>query len=377
MTPEEQLDRLIEVHKRNGALRPVGDDELLARLDAADALAALRRVEVPDAFAARLEARVRQRARSLSQPDQRLTFVPRSASQDKARPFFRRAWVGGLVMAATLLLACIGAFTAAASSLPGDPLYGLKQVEQQVSLTLAGSAQSRAQVNISHLRSAVADLSDEVYAGRSDADVMQALSIVADETRESQAAVVAMSAGPDRDAAQQDLTGALTQEEQTLRQLLARVDWSLRVAFTGQLGALGDTVPTITQITVKQQSDNALVVTVTGTNFTAETQFVLNGQPRGTLLSQTATQMVVALSQDDWHGKRQSIGVQNADGTAAQGTFTGDEHGGDGHDGTPGAAGTPGDGEGDGKGHGGSGSGGSSGGSGSGGSSGGSDDGGH
>lgn len=394
MTPEEQLDRLIEAPGYNGSRRPGSNDEIAARLHAADALASLNQVEVPEAFAARLEGQVRQRARSLNQQDHPLTFVPRAPEHHRARPLLlRRAWVTALALAATLLLACVGAFTAAASSLPGDPLFGLKQFEQQISLTLAGDAQGRAQVSISHLRSAVTDLSAEVADRRSDSDIMQALAIVADATRESQAAVAAIPAGPDHDAAQRDLSSALASEDQALRQPLLQVDWSLRVAFTRQLGALGDAVPTITQVSIKPQSNNTLLVTITGTNFTPQTLLMLNSMPRGTVLSQTATQLVVVLNQSDWSGSRHhTLGVQNADGTAAQATLNDDnEHeGGDDHGGTPGATRTPEDDDdhggsgGSGSGSGGSGSGGGSNGTptptrtpGSGGGSGGGDDGGH
>jgi uncharacterized membrane protein YgcG len=368
MTPEEQLDRMIEARNDNGSRRPVGDDEVTARLRAADTLAGLNQIEVPEAFAARLEARVRQRARSLNQHNNRFTFVPRASSSEKARPLiYRRAWVTALAMAATLLVACVGAFTAAASSLPGDPLYGVKQFEQQVSLTFAGDAQGRAQVSISHLRSAVADLTSEVADGRSDADIMQALAIVANNTRDSQAAVAAIPAGPDHDTAQQDLAGALADEDQALRQALSRVDWALRVAFTSQLGALGDAVPTITQISVQEQNDNSRLVTITGTNFTPQTVLVINGAPGGTVISQTPTRLVVLVGQNEWSGSHSSLGVQNADGTAAQGRFDDDGHDGgdDNNGGTPGATRTPDD---DGDDHGGSGGGSSGSGSSGGGS---------
>lgn len=343
MTPEEQLDHLIEAPKYNGSRRPTGSDDLAARLRAAETLSSLNQIDVPEAFAARLEARVRQRARSLNPPENRLAFVPRDPARDKARPLLmRRAWVTALAIAATLLLACVGTFTAAANSLPGDPLYFGKQTLQNISLALASGPQGKAQVTISNLRSAVTDLSNEIADGRSNADIMQALTIVANTTRDSQAAVAAMPAGSERDTAQHDLNNALASEDQALRQALSRVDWSVRVAFSKQLGVLGDAVPTITNISIKEQSDDTRVVTITGTNFTPQTRLVINNVPRGTVQSQTATQLVVVLSQSEWPGRHSALGVQNADGTVAQGTFSDDgREGDDNPNGTPGATRTP------------------------------------
>jgi hypothetical protein len=341
MTPEEQLDRLIEARKRGALLRPAGEDVLNARLDAADALLHLREIEVPADFADELEVRLRQRIRSLNGSAQHLPFVPRPTSRETRAPrMMGRAWVTALTLVATLVLACVGAFSAAASSRPGDLFYGLKQAGQGVSLILATDPQGKTQVTLSHLQSAVADLSAEVNSGYSDDHVLQALAVVSAKTNESKAAVDALPAGPDRDAAQQALASALADEDQTLRQLLPKLDWPLRVAFTIQLGALGDGVPTITQVTVKHQSNSTFTVTITGSNFTPQTQVLLNSQLKGTITSQNSTQLVVLYY---WAGERHSIGVLNPDGTAAQATLTtGDDEGGDDHGGTPNPTGTPG-----------------------------------
>lgn len=66
MTPAEQLDRLIEQWERGAAPGPVASDEIAARLAAAEVLARLQTIAVPPGFAARLEARIRGRARSLA-----------------------------------------------------------------------------------------------------------------------------------------------------------------------------------------------------------------------------------------------------------------------------------------------------------------------
>ena len=149
------------------------------------------------------------------------------------------------------IVACVGVLTASARSLPGDALYSLKQAETQFTLTFAGAPQNRATLQIDHLRSALVDLNTVVNEGRDDDAIRLALDTVAAKTSDSQEAVAALPVDSEREAAQQDLDSAIAQEEQILRQLLNNVDWPVRLAFTQQLGALGDPVPTVTNVVVR------------------------------------------------------------------------------------------------------------------------------
>lgn len=362
MTPEEQLDRLIERWERGVPLGQVANEELQARLAAARTLAQLQAIEVPPAFAARLEARLRARARRLALQNGWELAVPRPQPRVRSRRVLRgRAWITALGIAAVVLLMCIGAIAAAAQSLPGDPLYGLKRLEQQVALLLVSSPQDRAHTEISQLQSALADLRTVVNEQRPDEVIQEALGVVAERTSESQTAVAALSAGPDRVAAQRDLDSALAREDQTVRSLLAKVDWPLRLAFTQQLGVLGEAIPTIAKVTVSQPNQGHLLITVTGTNFAPGATLMINGVPKGTVNKGTATQLVVQISTSDWPSGPRTVGVQNPDGMAAQLGLKGTDDDNDQDDhpnqqGTPGVNGTPGNDSGDdGGGYGGSG----------------------
>lgn len=359
MTPEEQLDRLIERWERGVPLGPVANEELQARLAAAEMLAQLQAIEVPPAFAARLEARLRARARRLAQQNGQEIAVPRPQPRVRSRRVLRgRAWITALGIAAMVLLMCIGAFAAAAQSLPGDPLYGLKRLEQHVTLLLVSSPQDRAHTEISQLGGALADLSAVVNQRRPDEAIQEALGVVADRTRESRAAVAALSAGPDRVAVQRELNTGLATEDQAMRALLARLDWPMRLAFTQQLGVLGDAIPTIEKVTVSRPDQGHLLLTVTGTNFASGATLIINGVPKGTVNKSAATQLVVLISTSDWPSGTRTVGVLNPDGTAAQLGLRGtddDNDQNDQHD----QQGTPGPGDDDGSGH--RGSGGSSG----------------
>jgi negative regulator of sigma E activity len=349
---EDHLDRLIE-QQLHGASAPLpANDEDAAMLAAAAALARLNATEVPSDLAGRVEASIRAQARA--HHNGRITTLDRrpQVAPGARRPLYRRPWAAALAMAAVLALVCVGLGVVASNSLPGDPLYGVKHFEQQIALASAGSPADRARLQITQLQGALADLGTEVNDGRSDDDIQQALNTVATETRDSQSAVASLPAGAERTAIAQSLGDTLRSERATLYQLLARVDWSLRVAFTRQLGVLGAPVPTLARVTVTHGSNNTLTLTLTGTNFVPGTMAVINGEPRGTVSQNTPTQLVAQINGSNWHGGDETVGVLNPDGTAAQIALKSDDQhdgsGGDDHGdhGTPGPTSTPGSGDG-------------------------------
>lgn len=349
MTPEERLDRLLELREQGAPRLPLTSEDLAARIAAADTLAQLQTIDASPEVDARLEARIRARARQLAHQQGGELPVPRPPERRHTQRFsLRRGWGIALGMAAALLLLCVGTLTAAASSLPGDPLYSLKQFEHQVRLSFASDQQDRAELEISQLQSGLADLNTVISQKRGDAAIQQALDTVADQTRHSQAAVAAVSAGAGQAAVQRDLTSALTEEEQTLYSGLARVDWQLRLAFTHQLGALGEAIPTLTKVSAEPQSNGTVTITLTGTNFAPGALLTINGIPKGSVSQTTPTVLVVTLNASDWPKGQIAVGVLNPDGTAAQITLKagGDDNDQDSDDqprqGTPGATSTPG-----------------------------------
>jgi hypothetical protein len=351
MTPEDYLNHLIE-QQLGGSSLPASDEEA-AKIAAAAALVRLNTLEASQESAARLKARFRAEMRARQNGHLVHLERPPLASGQRSRTLFRRSWVSALSAAAVLLLACLGVAHAASSSLPGDPLYGVKQVEQQVSLAGAGSPAARARLQISQLQGALDDLETEVHAGRSDDDIRQALFIVATDTHSSQAAVATLTDGADQEALEQSLAKALQEERATVYRLLAPLDWPLRVAFTGQLGAVGAPVPTLTQVTFDEGSGDSLTLKLTGSNFAPGAVVVINGTPRGTISQQSQTELAARLNASDWPGGTATVGILNPDGTAAQLTVTyGEPHGGSGDgddqgaEGTPGPTSTPGSGDG-------------------------------
>jgi hypothetical protein len=353
MSREEHLDDLIERCLSDASLPSDASADDAARLEAAMAVARLNAIEPPLALAERVEARVRMQARAHHDGRTIGLQPPYRPRVGVRRSMFHRAWIGSLMAAAVVALAVLGVSSLATRSLPGDPLYPLKRFEQQMAVSNANGPADRANVQIAQLQSQIADLQSEVNDGRSDADILQALNVVVASTRDSKAAVAALPAGPSRDNAEQALENTLRNEQTTLYSLLGRVDWSLRLAFTGQLGALGASVPTVTKVTVTSGSDNTLTLRLTGTNFAPGARLVINGRVRGTVSQNTGTTLTATINESDWHEDESAVGVQNPDGTAAQKIISDDgQHdgsddggGGDDHDGqrtpTPGFTPTP------------------------------------
>jgi hypothetical protein len=328
MNPEEYLDRLIERRKRGEAQLPVTDDEVAASLAAAEMLTQLKEIDVPPEFASRLELSIRARTRGLARQNGAITPLARPRTPASSPRFpRRRLWIVELGIAAVLVLVYIGMLTAFTRSLPGDALYGLKQAEQQVARTFAGDPQYRASVQIDQLRNSLVDLSTVVNDGRGDDAIKLALHVVAAETSDSQKAVAVLPAGTGREAAQRDLAGALAGEKGTLRHLLDHVDWPIRLAFTQQLGILGDPVPTVTRVVVRLQGNGTLLITLTGTNFALHAGLIIDGRPGGVVSQSTPQQLVAFISRSALSPGSHTLGVRNPDGTAAEIVFSGHYNG--------------------------------------------------
>ena len=325
MNPEEYLDRLIERREHEQEQLPVTNDEITASLAAAERLAQLQEIEVPPTFASYLELSIRARARA-QQDGRTIPLVRPRSPAGSSRFLMRRAWITVLEIAAVLILALVGILTASARSLPGDALYGLKQAEYQFTLTFTSDPHDRASAQIDQLHSTLVDLSTAVNNGRDDDAIRLALKLVAAKTNDSREAVAALPAGSEREAAQRDLDSVLADEEQTLRHLLDRGDWPMQLAFTRQLGALGDPVPTVTHAMVRTQSNGTLLITLTGTHFAPQAELIIDGRPAGMVSQTTSEQLVAVISNSAWSPDARALGVRNPDGTAAQLVLNGDDN---------------------------------------------------
>jgi hypothetical protein len=314
MKPEEQLEHLIQMRQSGKQLSPTSSKENLSRLAAVDSLARLGQIEVPSDFAARLEGDLRQHVRHIAQKN---SGVTRSRWRiDYLRPRFvgSQSWITGLGIAAVLLLACISVIAIYAQNLPGYSLSHLQQPGHQS----ANKALEKSKISIEQLHKAIDDLSGLVNTGCNDNKIEQAVGLVITKTNDSRADVTNIPVGPEHKQMQHNLDNVLSDEEHVLYQLLPHVDWSVKLAFTQQLSKLGHTVPVITNAVVSKQSDETILITVSGTNFMQQTSLVINGQVEGTIIKITSLQLVAVLKQSNWPQGVYAIGVLGPDSTATQ-----------------------------------------------------------
>lgn len=336
MNQEEYLDQLLEARRSGHPQPPLNDDELAACLAAAEMFIRLQEIEVPADLARRLEVSLRAHANArLRSPDGQILLnekVLPIAQQHHAANAYRtpqrRAWAAMLGIAAMLILAFAGLLAFSAHIPPGGSLSGQKPPGTQVTSTVGTTdPQSLVNTDILLLRSALTDLHTAVANQSSDETMKLDLQTVSTRSRNCQKAVAAVPAGAERDTAQQNLNAALTEEEQTIRQLLAPVDWPTRLLFTQQLGVLGDPIPTITHVSVHLQSNGMYLITLTGTHFASQARLMLNGQPVGTVSKALNDQLVATIPGTQGYPGQHAFGVLNPDGTAAQFVHTdGDDH---------------------------------------------------
>jgi hypothetical protein len=321
MNPEERLDLLLDRAER-GARLPTHSQTEAEMLAAAQRLTTLHQLRAPAAFADQLEARLRRSARMLqTKADTELELPVVLPTRNTTPTAVLRRRVATISLSSILVLTLLswGVLVTSANSLPGDPLYGIKQFRNQIALSQASDPKDRAHLSITQLQSDITDLSQVVTNGHAATDIDAALSVVISATQQANDAVNALAAS-DRSAVQPDLQQTLTSESATLRSTLLHVPFAERVAFTTQLGALGDTtVPTVTQVSLARSKGELLTLTITGTHFAPGAQvFVDKHLYPASSQNATGTQMVVTVEDDVGEGHNHTSGVQNPDGTAAQ-----------------------------------------------------------
>ena len=315
MRREEQLDQLLEQYK-SGSIDPSSlSAEDAARITAAASLARLNEIEVPSSVAGRIEERIRTRIHTevAQYPHPPLVGY---------RPFTRRIYLAIASISLLLMLsfAFFGVTHVAANSLPGDPLYQVKYLEQQIALAQTHNQEEQVSLQIAHLSAALADLSTVVKERRSDADITAALAVVASDTQQTQHAVNAFPPGQSHENLVKALTGTLNDERAALLHLLPQLAWSQQLAFTNQLGHAGGQIPRVTQVTIARNINYTLILTITGKNFAPGVRLIIAQAAHGIVIQQTPTMLKVVVNPTDLTPADRvfTIGVLNPDGTAAQ-----------------------------------------------------------
>jgi hypothetical protein len=320
MRREEQLDLLLEQY-RNGSIDPSSlSAKDAARIAAATSLARLNEIEVPSTVAERIEERIRTRIHTLHLEEVAHQRHPHSRTVGY-HPLTRRVYLAIASISLLLMLsfAFLGVTHVAANSLPGDPLYQVKYLEQQIALAQTHDQEEQVSLQMAHLSTALADLSTVVKEKRADADITAALAVVASDTQQSQQAVNAFPVGQAHENLAKALTGTLNDERATLLQLLPQLGWSQQLAFTNQLEHVGGQIPLVAQVVIARNINYTFILTITGKNFAPGVRLLIAQTPRGIILQQTSTMLKVIVNADDLPADGAStVGVLNPDGTAAQ-----------------------------------------------------------
>lgn len=391
MLPEDRLDALLSLYVERSPTQSSANDhveraDLQPLLDASDRLEGLRSAEPTPEFAGRLEtlflataASLREQsgggesaasfggdiaARYADEPPPRLgndyPTLPgvrwdapdsmdnqTTVADDPRRPTAlhpRAGWRRLLwsALAAALLLA-IGAttLTVAAGSGPGTPLYGLHRWEQDVRVSIAGSAADRATLHLAYARDALIALDDAVAQRQTGSVYDDALAAFGDEMRAASANLADIPTGGERSALATQFGQLRTQGRSDLHAALAVLPWAKRITTTGALAALGDNVLSVTRadMVYSGHGQHLWRITVTGSGFQPGATLLVNGQPAGTVIAVNPTTLVAQLSGDDSAPLPANIGVANPDNTAAATTNVRSNE----QDGaTPGAQQTPG-----------------------------------
>jgi hypothetical protein len=226
----------------------------------------------------------------------------------------------GPAMAAALLLVIGGStLTAAAAAGPGTPFYSLHRWEQNVQVSMAGSAGDRTRLHLAYAQAALAALDAAAARHQAGAPYNDALATFRDEMSAASATLDSVPASGEHDELTAQLAQVRAKGRADLRTALVALPWSERVATTSALATIGDSVLQVAHASAERlgQGQHLWQITVTGAGFQQGAVLLVDGQPAGAVTSVTATGLVAQVSRDDSAPLPNSIGVANPDNTAA------------------------------------------------------------
>ncbi len=295
---------------------PTSDPQVAELAILAWQLQSARELQVDPNFARRLEDRM----------------LAQNAALHRDRParqwwFWRRPLRAslGLRVALSLCLLLVllsgGVLVAAAQvANPDNPLYAIKRWEQQVRVSLAGSAMDRAELDLQLARDQLNNLANLGDAAHAQA-YRQALREFSRQFDTAAQSINALPSGPDRSRLSSDLTVLRAEARRTLRGLLVRLALPERLVTTDELAHLGDSVPHLdqVQVTLPSRPNGQAVISISGEGFQSGAQLLIDGRP---VAATGSLHNGLYLFTVNWTGNQHphTIGIVNPDGTAAQTT---------------------------------------------------------
>ncbi len=342
MQPEDRLDALLTSRRARGdsALAGGRGGDLSPLLDAADRLAPLASARPGTDFAQALESRLLKHGNQLAglrsgviatSPDkaQTKTLEPtivsgRSRSVRTRVPGsrLRRPQLLWPAIAAALFITVLGGtLTAAAHAGPGTPLFGMREWEQSVQISLASSPADRVRLHLSYANDALTALDGVVARRGGDPSYSDALTALQREVSAAASDLSAVASPAEHDALAQQLSGFRSHERQDLHTALAVLPWPDRVATTSALAHAGDNnVPVVVSVAIAPTGDGEardVKITVIGTGFQKGAVLLIDGVVMGQVAEVSPTTLVAQATQDEVGRGHRTIGIGNPDGTAA------------------------------------------------------------
>ncbi len=310
-TPDPEVERLVTLARR---------------------LRSTPELQVDPAFARHLEQKLHARQATLRLARQRAAwqgwFLP---GRWRAHPLISTAAALCLV-----LLLGVGVLAAAHGvKNPNNPLYGIKTWEQQVQVSLAGSAPSQAELYLQFARDRLDALSGLADGGHGEA-YQKTLSDFDQQFTLASQQISSLPAGDERNHLAAELTTLSNDAMTRLRSFLPHLDLTEQLVTTGELGHLGASVPQLVsvEVTLPAHANGQALVTLRGANIASGAQLLVDGK----LKTATGTRQgdVFIFVVEKWTGSQHphSVGILNPDGTAAQTTHVSIKTAPDGGDGS-------------------------------------------
>jgi uncharacterized membrane protein YgcG len=314
---DDELERLRATDWQNGDTSAT-DPAVTRLVRLAQHVHTTSEFQVDPAFASRLEQQLHAHQATLRRTQRRAS---------------RRGWLihGGrgvhplLSSAAALclvVLLSVGVLAAARGvDNPNNPLYGIKVWEQNVQVSLAGSASSQAELHLQFARDRL-DALEGLADGAHGAAYQKTLGDFDQQFTLASQQISSLPAGADQDRLTTELATLKSDAIDTLHSLLPRLGLAEQFATTDELGRLGAAVPQLAsvEVTLPAHPNGRATVTIQGANLQSGAQLLVDGKPKPATGSFEGDAVVFVV--DKWTGSQhpQSIGILNPDGTAAQST---------------------------------------------------------
>jgi hypothetical protein len=272
--------------------------------------------------------------------------TPRRLRVRGSRPlsstFLWRAAAAALLL---IVLGTGGVAVAAANAAPGQALYAVRRVEQDVRTTLASSPAERVRLHLQYAQDALTAFDTEVTSRAGEQAYHDALATFADEEQDASAELDNVPAGTERAILAAEVVTLRARGRQDVHAALASVtmSWPLRAEATHVLNQLGESVLAVAQATISGSSQHGAylwTITIEGSGFASDAVVLVDDQPKGTIVSRATTTLVAQVAEAALRDGTHTIGVGNPDGTVALVLNVATNRAGDGHGGGQGGHGS-------------------------------------